>query len=113
MGCDMTKDNVQAASAADRLGKKSTLRIYGDNFSSDTRALLAVCKYADITHEYVIIDTLAKENEGEHYTSINPTGHIPMLTKGFNQVIAPGFVLFEWILKTNESAAQAFCHNGQ
>ena len=40
----------------------SPLRIYGDDFSAETRALIAVCKHAGILHKYIIVDTLAKQN---------------------------------------------------
>ena len=36
--------------------------IYGDMFSSDTRALIAVCKEAKITYEYKEVNSLKKEN---------------------------------------------------
>lgn len=60
-----------------------------------------------------MVDTLAKQNMKEPYKNLNPTMQIPMLTQGINQIIAPGFVLYEWILKTNENAAQTFYHEEQ
>ena len=53
--------------------------VYGDYFNSDTRAILAICKHANIQHEFELIDTLAKENLDDSYKKLNPTGHIPML----------------------------------
>ena len=59
MGCDSSNDDLEAAGAAGGLSKRP-LQIYGDDFSSDTRALLAVLKYANVPHEYILVDTLAK-----------------------------------------------------
>ena len=58
----------------------STLCIYGDDFSSETRALIAVCKHACIPYEYVIVDTLTKQNLLEPYKKLNPRMLIPMIT---------------------------------
>ena len=66
MGCDNSSDNVEVAGAAGGMSKRP-LRIYGDDFSADTRALLAVCKYANITHQYTLVDTLAKQNLEDPY----------------------------------------------
>jgi len=88
----------------------SKLKVYGDYFSADTRAILAVCNYAGVEHEFIEIDTLTKKNLEPEYKEINPTGQIPMIAQGKNKVIAPGFVLYEWILNTNESAQEKFTH---
>ena len=87
--------------------------IYGDMFSSDTRALQAVCVHAQVPHEVEIIDTLAKKNQEQDYLDLNPTGAIPMLIHRQTKVIAPCFQLFEWVLKTSEKAEEIFNHPEQ
>ena len=48
--------------------------IYGDYFSSDTRAMLIACKYAEVEHELKLVNTLKQENMASEYKAINPTG---------------------------------------
>ena len=79
--------------------------VYGDYFNSDTRAILAICKLANVKHNFQLVDTLTHANLDDNgYKKLNPTGHIPMLMQKKIQVLAPGFVLYEWILKTSEPA---------
>ena len=82
-------------------------------FSSDTRALQAVCVHAQVDYDLNIIDTLAKMNQQADYLDLNPTGAIPMLIHKQTKVIAPCFQLFEWVLKTSEKAEQIFHHEDQ
>jgi len=87
--------------------------IYGDMFSSDTRALIAVCKYANITHEYKPVNSLKKENLELEYSQLNPTKQIPMIIDGHNKVIGSAGILQDWILRTKEDAARVFEHSSQ
>ena len=51
MGCGPSEDvGVQ---------KNTKLTIYGDYFSSDTRAILIACKYAEVDYELKLVNTLA------------------------------------------------------
>ena len=42
--------------------KNSKLFIYGDYFSSDTRAMIIACKFAEVDHELKLVNTLKQEN---------------------------------------------------
>lgn len=87
--------------------------IYGDMFSSDTRALIAVCKHANITYEYKPVNSLRKENLELEYTQLNPTKQIPMIIDGHNKVIGAAGILQDWVLRTKEEAAKVFEHSQQ
>jgi len=102
MGCGPSDDL-----SAQRNGK---LQVYGDYFSSDTRAILIACKYAEVEYDFKHINTLKLENVTDEFKRINPTGQIPMLVQGQNRVLAPGFTLFEWLLATSENAERVFNH---
>lgn len=90
-------------------GDKNTLHIYGDYFNTETRALLIICKMANIEHQFHLIDTLEKQNESAEYLRKNPNGSIPMLEKDGNVHITSGKEVLEFVLRTNpEKIAQAF-----
>ena len=38
------------------------LTIYGDYYSADTRVLLALCKYAEIEPNFILVDSLRRKN---------------------------------------------------
>ena len=107
MGCGPAQPEAPDA----RPGTSFT--VHGDYFSADTRALLAICEMADVPVTFQVVDTLEKANMQQEYLRINPTGHIPMLSAGLSRVVAPGYVIFEWILKTNEKAKAMFHHTEQ
>lgn len=104
MGCGPS-DDVSA--------RNSKLQVYGDYFSSDTRAVLMACKFAEVDFEFQLINTLKKENQTEEYKRLNPTCSVPMLMQGRNSILAPGFTQFEWLLATNENAERTFHHPDQ
>ena len=54
MGCGPSENQSPA------VGKDNKLRIYGDFFSADTRALIAICQMANIEHNFELIDTLER-----------------------------------------------------
>ena len=56
--------------------------IFGDMFSSDTRALVAICNHANVNFEFKEVNTLTKQNLSIEYTSLNPTKQIPMIVDG-------------------------------
>ena len=49
------------------------LKIHGDYFDRDTRALLAICDMAEVAAEFVIVDTFNGGNLEDSYRSLNPT----------------------------------------
>ena len=73
MGCG-------GSTTVDRTG--GGLNIYGDFFNPDTRTILAVVDIAGVSYNFNLVDHLAKENTKEPYTSVNPTGQIPMISQG-------------------------------
>ena len=70
MGCG---DSTGAGAAQAPEGRLTTtrqaqkLQVYGDYFSSDTRAILAILKHANIEHEFHLTNTLAQENMTPEY----------------------------------------------
>ena len=82
--------------------------IYGDMFSSDTRALIAICKHAEILYNYQEVNTLKKENFSNEYATLNPTKQIPMIVDGHKQVVGAAGVLHAWVLETRERASSIF-----
>lgn len=86
----------------------NALIIYGDHFSADTRALVAICEMAGVEHELKVVDTLAKKNFEAEFVEINPTGQIPLIIQSRNRVIASGFTLFQWVIKAYPDAAAKF-----
>ena len=85
MGCGPAQPE-----APDARNGKQALVIYGDYFSADTRALVAMCKMAGIEHTLEVVDTLDGANQHEDYLRRNPTGAVPMLSVGNNNVISQG-----------------------
>ena len=60
------------------------LKIYGDYFDRDTRAILALCDMAEVEIELVYVDTFNGGNLEETYKKVNPAATIPTLTQGLN-----------------------------
>ena len=100
MGCGPS-DDISAQ-------RNAKIQVFGDYFSSDTRAVLIACKYAGVDYDFKLINTLKQENLEVDFKRINPTGQIPMLVQGRNRVLAPGYTLFEWLLATSEQAERTF-----
>ena len=96
MGCGPAQPE-----APDARNNKQAITIYGDYFSADTRALVAMCKMAGIEFTLEMVDTLDGANQHEDYLRKNPTGAVPMLSVGNNNVISQGQVLFDWIIQTS------------
>jgi len=82
--------------------------VYGDWFSSDTRAVIAILKHADIEHDFHLIDTLAQKNMEDDYLSLSPNGHIPMVIQREMKVLSQGCILFEWLVASEPKAAKVF-----
>lgn len=74
------------------------LMIYGDMFSADTRALLAECRYAGISHEFKVIDTFNRGNMSAEYAEMNPTKSIPMIIDGHSKIMGEARLLHDWIM---------------
>ena len=89
------------------------LKIWGDYFSQDTRALLAVCEIANADVEFVQVDTLAKQNLTSPFIDMNPNGTIPMLTHGHTKVIGDGEAIFNYLVNSCDSVSQHFLHANQ
>ena len=66
------------------------LKIHGDYFDRDTRALLAICDMAEVAAEFVIVDTFNGGNLEDSYRCVNPTQTIPMVSQGVTKAIAGG-----------------------
>jgi len=101
MGCGPS-DNMQPGA--------NSLRIWGDYFNQDTRALLAICEMAGAEIDFVKIDTLTKENMQESYMELNPNSTIPMLTHGNTKVIGDGPAMFNYLVNSTERVAEHFSH---
>ena len=107
MGCGPAQPEAPEAK-----GNKG-ITIYGDYFSADTRALIVMCDIAEIEYTLEMIDTLNNDHSKDTYLALNPTGAIPMLTVGNNNVISQGQVLFDWIIQTSDKAKGHFHHDDQ
>ena len=83
------------------------MHLYGDYFNSDSRAIYAMLKYADVEFEWTHVDTLKGENFKEPYADICPTGHIPVLSKSGQLVHSQGNLLFEWVMKKEPTVGEA------
>lgn len=73
MGCAGSKkgpeslarpDDIQLSRGAAIQGKP---KVWGDYFTSETRAVLAVLKLAKIDHDFQLVDTLKDEHKQESY----------------------------------------------
>ena len=89
------------------------LKIWGDYFSQDTRALLAICDMASADIEFVQVDTLSKQNFEKPFIDMNPNGTIPMLTHGHTKVIGDGEAIFNYLVNSCDSVRVHFLHEGQ
>ena len=84
------------------------VKIWGDYFSQDTRALLAVTRMAKTDIEFVLVDTLKKHNFEQPYIEQNPNATIPMLSHGSTKVIGDCESIFNYLVNTNEQVRTAF-----
>ena len=83
------------------------LKVYGDWFSSDTRATYSILKHSEVDFDFNLIDTLSNKQFEKSFTDISPGGHIPAFKKNGQKVICQGKLLFEWLVKI-ECQAQTF-----
>ena len=90
------------------------LKIWGDYFSQDTRALLAIRDMAQAQDvEFIQINTLTKENFKSPFIDQNPNATIPMLTHGQTKVIGDAESIFNYIVNTNDRVSDKFFHEAQ
>lgn len=59
--------------------KAKSVHIYGDYYNADTRALLVICKFADLEPNFTLVDTLKRENKKSNFLNINPSGLLPVI----------------------------------
>ena len=55
------------------------LVVYGDYFNQDTRAILAICDMSGVQAKLVVIDTFKIEHMRDSFTTMNPSGTIPVI----------------------------------
>ena len=92
----------------------NSLKIWGDYFSQDTRALLAIRDMAEAGNvEFIQINTLNKENLQSPFIDQNPNATIPMLTHGHTKVIGDAESIFNYIVNTDERVSDKFFHEEQ
>lgn len=87
--------------------------IWGDYFSQDTRALLAICQMAGADIDFRQVDTLKRQNLDSPFIDQNPNGTIPMLTHGQTKVIGDGEAIFNYMVNSNQAVSSHFFHEGQ
>ena len=58
------------------------MMIFGDYFDRDTRALLAVCDYAEVPVDFTVVDTFNGSNLEQSYENIAGTHSIPCIKLG-------------------------------
>ena len=104
MGCGPS-ENVAPGS--------NKITIWGDYFSQDTRALLAICEMASADIDFRQIDTLKKQNFTSPYIDQNPNGTIPMLTHGQTKVIGDGEAIFNYLINSSGPVSSHFSHDDQ
>ena len=75
------------------------IRIYGDNFDADSRALQALCEVANIEAHYEDCNVFSGEKSRKtEFQERNPTGTIPFLEDKDSLVLAEGYQNFAYIL---------------
>ena len=89
------------------------MKIWGDHFNQDTRALLAACQMADTEIDFELIDTIDGQNNKAPYIEMNPSATIPMLSQGHSKVIGDGISIFNYILNVDEKLSEKFDHEAQ
>ena len=64
MGCGDSKNLPDApdGKGIQRREEKAKLALYGDWFNSDTRAIYAMLKHANVDFDWTLVDTLKGEN---------------------------------------------------
>ena len=114
MGCGDSKGEGTAQAPETRIAlarAPQKMKVYGDYFSSDTRAILAILKHANVDYDFNLINTLTGENTQAEYTAISPNGHIPVLVHNEMKVLSQGSLLFEWLIAAEPGAAEVFAQN--
>ena len=57
----------------------SQIVIHGDYFNQDTRALLIICKMAQVNTRFVLVNTMKKQNFEPSFCNLNPNSTIPVI----------------------------------
>ena len=73
------------------------MKVYGDHFNADTRAVLNVLNMCKVDNKLIEIDTLAPEDSPERkaFRTENPANSFPMLIHGQFKIMSN----LEYILK--------------
>lgn len=79
--------------------KEAPVTIYGDYFNQDTRALLIICKLADLRVNFHLIDTFNGDHKTAFYKKLNPNQSIPMLQEGMAKVMS-GTSMYYYMINT-------------
>merc|ERR1711976_447894 len=58
------------------------IKLYHNDISPPSRAVLAVLKQIGVEHEVKALDLLSREHKQDWYLEINPIGQVPFLTDG-------------------------------
>ena len=80
------------------------MKIYGDFFNGDSRAIHAMLKHSGVDFEWLNIDTLGSESADQEFKTYSPNGHVPVLVSDDSVAILSGFQLYDWVLKQEELA---------
>ena len=67
------------------------IRIYGDHFDADSRALVALCEIAGIEALYEDCAVFTDKSRKSEFELRNPTGSIPFLEDRDSIVLAEGY----------------------
>ena len=94
-------------------GSRHKLTIWGDYFNQDSRVLHALCEMADQEVDFVLIDTLKRENEAEDFRAKNPTQAIPMLTDGNYKILGDGVSIYNFLLMNYPAVKSRFYNSAQ
>ena len=82
--------------------------IWGDYFNPDTRMILAALEVSgDTNYELIIINSLKREEHGDKYKQINPTGTIPTLIEGsYTMLGSSDLVILIYLCHTHDQVGK-------
>ncbi|CDW86803.1 glutathione s-n-terminal domain protein [Stylonychia lemnae] len=89
MGCCDSKNSMLERPSTRSTLPTHRLQIWGDFHSTDTRVILSILEYCQITYEFELVDILKDQQNKSKFRKLSPDGKIPLI-KDNTFIIYPG-----------------------